>query len=483
MMQSGSTISLLDNTIPGQRSDDEAPQPSTATRTPSLNLTKRLTGGSIRQRRKYAKWQQDKLGLNEDASVGRVNSRASSASRRERPPSDWDGDTDGSLSREDEERRNIDATDFARVASEGQTEGPPRTENADLGGSSQLDVLYENQRGMFFFGIPLYSHESLLNLDPAPWVTQDFKESPVDITNAQVPDPSWKWAWKTWYVDMSGDVDEEGWEYSFSFSVKKAWHGTHPWFHSWVRRRRWVRLRTKRFSKRTERGRSGFEMAHMFNEDYFTIHPTLTNVTSREPSIGPSIGRGSIARAAEVHKIEEEEYHFDEIGDIPTLMQAVKHAIVDREKLTALNRFIQEGGEELHYLPSKIPEIMSRLVYQTSRWQFYSYLQGVIEEESKDLDENDTSAEAAAKKRRIANLSKAAESVKSHTPGPVVLFDPQGTAVGKVDLPPAWANRRLSSSSVKREQSSTMNGFVEIKGIPEEAEVGQDDHRVHIRRS
>lgn len=352
MMQPGSNIALIDHTRPVQPSDDEGPLSPTTGGPPSQTLTKRLTGSSIRKRRRYAKWQQDKLGLNADVSVSRVHSRASSVSRRERPPSDWDWDTDGSLSREDEERRNIDAADFARTASDSQTEdGLTKTETADIGGSSQLDVLYENQRGTFFFGIPLYSHKSLLNLDPAPWVTQDFKESPVDITNAQVSDPSWEWAWKTWYVDMSGDVDEEGWEYSFSFSIKKAWHGTHPWFHSWVRRRRWVRLRVKKFSRRTEReGQSGFEMAHMFNEDYFTIHPNLLNMASREPSIG----RGSVVRPAEVHKIEEEEYHFHEIGDIPTLMQAVKHAIVDREKITALKRFIQEGGEELHYLPPKV---------------------------------------------------------------------------------------------------------------------------------
>ncbi|KAL1854226.1 hypothetical protein Plec18170_004990 [Paecilomyces lecythidis] len=480
MMQPVSNIALIDHTRPVQPSDDEGPLSPTTGGPPSQTLTKRLTGSSIRKRRRYAKWQQDKLGLSADVSVSRVHSRASSVSRRERPPSDWDWDTDGSLSREDEERRNIDAADFARTASDSQTEdGLTKTETADIGGSSQLDVLYENQRGTFFFGIPLYSHKSLLNLDPAPWVTQDFKESPVDITNAQVPDPSWEWAWKTWYVDMSGDVDEEGWEYSFSFSIKKAWHGTHPWFHSWVRRRRWVRLRVKKFSKRTEReGQSGFEMAHMFNEDYFTIHPNLLNMASREPSIG----RGSVVRPAEVHKIEEEEYHFHEIGDIPTLTQAVKHAIVDREKITALKRFIQEGGEELHYLPPKIPEIVSLLVFQTSRWQFYTYLQDVIEEESKGLAENDMSAEAVTKRRRIENLSKAAEEVKNHTTGPVVLPDTQGTADGKVDLPPPWAHYRLSPPG-KRDPSSTMSEFVEIKGIPEEAEVGDDDHRIHIRRS
>lgn len=352
-MQAESAIVLIDNTLVVPPSDNESH------RSPSvgghLSLTQLLSRGSARQRRKYAKWQPDKLGLNVDGPVSRVHSRASSYSHtaRERPSSDWDLDTDGSVSRgeQDEEHRKIDTTDFGRTETDNCAEGPSKTVTTTVGAKSHLDVLYENQRGSFFFGIPLYSHKSLLNLDPAPWVGYDLKDSPVDITNAQVPDPSWEWAWKTWYVDMSGDVDEEGWEYSFSFSATKAWHGTHPWFHSFVRRRRWVRLRAKKAPRRTDKeGRTVFEMAHMFNEDYFTIHSTLVNVRSREPSIGP----GSTARASQVHKIEEEEYHFEEIGDIPALMQAVKRAVVDREKLDALKRFVQEGGEELHYLPSKV---------------------------------------------------------------------------------------------------------------------------------
>src|ERR1700753_615986 len=74
---------------------------------------------------------------------------------------------------------------------------------------SAIDILYENQRGTFLCGLPFFSSASLLNFDPPPWVTETHAPSAVDITNAQVPDPSWEWDWKTWYVDMSRDVDEE----------------------------------------------------------------------------------------------------------------------------------------------------------------------------------------------------------------------------------------------------------------------------------
>jgi len=112
-----------------------------------------------------------------------------------------------------------------------------------------LDVLYENQRGMYLFGKPMYSGKALFPKEAAPWADERYKRTLVNITNAQVPDPSWEWAWKVWYVDMSRDVDEEGWEYSLYFNGF-SWHATSPWFHSFVRRRRWIRLR-KRIKEET----------------------------------------------------------------------------------------------------------------------------------------------------------------------------------------------------------------------------------------
>jgi hypothetical protein len=232
------------------------------------------------------------------------------------------------------------------TTNEGLTQAPTTTEEPKI--LSELDILYENQRGWFFFGIPLYSHSSLLNFDPSAWMTQDKRASAVNITNAQVPDPSWEWAWRTWYVDMSGDVDEQGWQYAFSFSSSQ-WHGTHPWFHSFVRRRRWVRLRTK-ISERRHRGRSEFERAHMLNEDYFTIHSS--KVPSREQSVAglPRVESGFLSRVGS--KVEE--MHMEEIGDIPSLLHALKQTSIDRERIDALKKFIEEGGEELYYLNDKV---------------------------------------------------------------------------------------------------------------------------------
>jgi hypothetical protein len=198
---------------------------------------------------------------------------------------------------------------------------------------SHIDVLYENQRGWFVFGIPLFSSKALWNfkIDPAPWVDSKFKPSAVDITNAQVPDPSWRWDWKSWYVDMSMDVDEEGWQYSLLFKGS-AWHGNHPWFHCFVRRRRWLRKRTKQRlppkSKETVRDR-------LFG-DTFSIGTTL----ARSSTFG--------ALSAEEASVDEE------IRDVANLMVKLKKASVDREKIAYIHKFVETGGEELHYLAEQV---------------------------------------------------------------------------------------------------------------------------------
>ncbi|ORX43856.1 hypothetical protein DM01DRAFT_1340609 [Hesseltinella vesiculosa] len=58
----------------------------------------------------------------------------------------------------------------------------------------------------------------------------------------QLPDPTWEWVNKDWMVDMTDDVDEAGWQYAVRFHGA-VWHGNYKHFRSFVRRRRWIRLR------------------------------------------------------------------------------------------------------------------------------------------------------------------------------------------------------------------------------------------------
>ncbi|KAK9855986.1 hypothetical protein MYU51_001741 [Penicillium brevicompactum] len=466
-MDNTPSLSLVDNTVPQQPTGEGTPR-RTSTLDRQASLTKHLSRASVQSqltKRKYAKWQPERLGIAPD--TGDSLSRESSQVRG--------GSISASSTGEGSAGRDTDTAEFnpSRIQSIVTTDtglnGAEPNTRIDGKPRSEMDILYENQRGSFLFGVPRYSQSSLLNFDPAAWMTQDRRASAVNITNAQLPDPSWEWAWKAWYVDMSGDTDEQGWQYSFSFS-SSSWHGTQPWFHSFVRRRRWVRLRTKVPDRRL-RGRSDFEKAHMLNGDYFTIH--TPRARSREQSIAglSRVESGFLNRAS---MTVDEEPHIDEIGDIPSLLHALRLASIDRERIDALKKFVEEGGDELYYLNDKIPDIMPTFLFQTSRWQFVTYLYGVIRELSKTPTESDKDADAVQRKKD--NLARAAEACKRHITGPDVFKDDHGeSATELLDLTPvAKRDTLLSKRPVLEERAPSMRRI--FKGIPKAAEIDREGH-------
>lgn len=204
----------------------------------------------------------------------------------------------------------------------------------------EVDILYENQRGSFLCGIPLYSHNSLLNFDPAPWTNAAFKDSPVDVLTAQPPDPTWDWAWTSWYVDMSADVDEDGWEYSFAFSPYFSWHGTHPWFHSFVRRRRWLRKRVKRHQKEDDDSSAGMPVSENFGGS--------ANISQRRGS--STIRAKSKSRLSHIGT----EVDVQEIRDFESLMLALRSGRIDREKIEAVSVFLDHAGADLSLLAEHV---------------------------------------------------------------------------------------------------------------------------------
>lgn len=316
-------ISLVDHTSsPNPKSPAEEEEIADVI-SPTESLNRRFTRQSLQQslaNRKYAKYQEDRLFMHE------------------RQPSELGtGDDQGRLSWGKKKVKGLLKT--KRQFQLAQKE------------DAAIDVLWENQRGWWAFGIPHFSSRSLLNFDPKPWLNVHRKPSPVDITNAQVPDPDWEWAWKSWYVDMSRDVDEEGWEYSFAFHRGFAWHGNHPWGHSWVRRRRWLRKRVRKHAHHTENrpgGQKHMSEAHHLNADYFTIHPS--NNLSRSNSFAPS------SLLAKVKQRREEEYSEEpaDIKDIGTLLTHLKRAALDREKIVLVRYFVENAGEDVYYLEAQV---------------------------------------------------------------------------------------------------------------------------------
>ncbi|GAB7350026.1 hypothetical protein MBLNU459_g0700t1 [Dothideomycetes sp. NU459] len=366
--QSAQQITLVDRTRPADAPDADEPESSQ----PGTPLSRKWTRQSLHQQlahRKYARYREDRF--------------AAAAS-----------DNEAALSGDE-----LDGRRGRLAKGKGKVRGLLKAKKQFLRAQEEdavIDILYENQRGWFFVGVPHFSSRSLLNFDPKPWLNAHKKPSPVNITNAQVPDPSWEWAWKSWYVDMSRDVDEEGWEYSFWFSEGTAWHGTHPWGHSWVRRRRWLRKRVRRQHPRL------VAESHALAPDYFTIH------TAKNRSPADSLAPSSLIN---LRLQRDEEFKEDpaEIKDIAVLLAHLRRAAVDREKMVLVRHFIDNAGDDLYYLSEQMPTIMSLCIFQNSRRQLLTLLMSAFDAASRHREEHTKHGEdeSADERRRIDNLLRA----------------------------------------------------------------------------
>lgn len=447
-------ISLVDHTRP----EEEALSPQDTDLEPPTPLSTTSSGDPLRQfwtreglqreyqRRKYARYQEDRVlpherptvqkrkttGINDDLpTVHETNSNNVVT------PTPTNAETESpTLVRKRDTLRHH--THRVKDAVKDTVRGPKlRHQHTDA--ESLFDILYENQRGAFFCGIPRFSHKSLLNFDPPPWQTHTFHPSPVDITNAQLPDPGWVWAsgWNNWYVDMTyglnepigpkktdrpaararGDTDEEGWRYSFAFGQRGrwAWHGTHPWFHSFVRRRKWVRLRVKRGHSLAPEGAKvkvkSENEGHMLNAEYFTIHnskrPTSRYAEGTDASERPDSKRYSTVTGKGWSKAEGDVAEEPvEINDMPSLLKVLRTAAIDREKIAAVRQFLDNGGEELHYLADNMHEIMSLLIFQTSRQQ----LSALISQRFHQTEKGQKKAKQKAKTTEATDKDQQADS-------------------------------------------------------------------------
>lgn len=274
------------------------------------------------------------------------------------------------------ERPNADAAQSERPGSAAGTEEDEEAEEY----IQAIDILYENERGALCCGIPLFASKALGNLDPPPWTNIAHKPSPTNIHTAQVPDPSWTWAWPEWRVNHEDGVDKDGWEYSFAFYKKFSWHGP-KWWNSFVRRRAWIRRRVKKDNLRDANG------GDLLQPDYFTVRSSheaavaansaVQTSPTRDRESRPGSKRGSItshtsmasktaALAAEISAVGGVSNM--EIGDMDTLLAVLRVCRIDREKIEAVEKYLADGGgDDLAHLDEKMHEIMAFFVFQASR--------------------------------------------------------------------------------------------------------------------
>ncbi|RXK36900.1 hypothetical protein M231_05802 [Tremella mesenterica] len=143
------------------------------------------------------------------------------------------------------------------------------------------DVLFENQRGIYFLGKAYFSSSTLLPIDPSPFTVPSHpipsassfsikppgsaihdqpkrsrpKDKPITQRSIktlytpetyQTPSPEWEYL-TPWMINMRIGTDELGWRYNAWFR-QRGWgsHAGAMGWGGWVRRREWVRLRCLR---------------------------------------------------------------------------------------------------------------------------------------------------------------------------------------------------------------------------------------------
>ncbi|OBT79354.1 hypothetical protein VF21_01916 [Pseudogymnoascus sp. 05NY08] len=296
---------------------------------------------------------------------------------------------------------------------------------------SAIDVLYENERGGFLCGHPLFSFRALGMFDAAPWTNIAFKPSATNIKNAQVPDPGWTWAWAEWVVNHDPDnetLDDEGWEYSFMFSKRCSWHGP-TWYNSFVRRRAWIRKRVRVHHE------TDTEDPHRLTAEYFAVHP------DRLSSASASVSRRSSRR-------EMVQGQAGEIKDIDQVLAALKACRIDREKSEVVEAFVKGGKADLKDLAGRMHDVMGMFIFQASRRTMLAHLTTALDETSKEQKEVEEKGEAAnaeddKRKERLNHLLKAVEAADGEVKRLEYWSDikgvtEEGMAKGAVDEEQGW---------------------------------------------
>ena len=117
---------------------------------------------------------------------------------------------------------------------------------------------------------------------------------------------------------------------------------------------------------------------------------------------------------------------------------------------------------------------MSMFLFQTSRWQFVTYLSDVIRGLSATTTDSDKDADAVQRKKD--NLARAAESCKCHITGPDFFKDDHGeSGTELLDLTPvARHDTLMAKRPVLKERVRSMKRI--FKGIPKAAEIGHEGH-------
>lgn len=125
----------------------------------------------------------------------------------------------------------------------------------------------------------------------------------------------------------------------------------------------------------------------MLNADYFTIRPAShKSPKSRESVTSSRLSRSSTSQMSAAD-VDEKPADIDNVDD---LMRALRQARIDREKLDAVNNYM-EHATDLQKLQHEMHEIMSLFVFQQSRRILLGRLMEIHDETTTQMKRTNTS--------------------------------------------------------------------------------------------
>lgn len=266
--------------------------------------------------------------------------------------------------------------------------------------NANQDLVTENQRGMFLFGYPMFSGQTLMPFDPGNWVT--ISGSKVNsLEEVLLPDITWEWSWNRWYVDMAGEVDDQGWAYSFRFGGNH-WYSRHFFFRAFVRKRIWKRLRVKigpldQVLQRDRSLKNGFDVRSANDSNH--IHSAKFSQL-KSSMVVPPIESGEHVTAEEAlasdsrlpPAIEEREEE-----PLDRLEKRLQSSRIDRESIRAIQDYVMNPDsitsmrtllrpkDHLQHASISVESIVGTLKYPQSMDILYHWLKNYKEDLSRSL--------------------------------------------------------------------------------------------------
>jgi hypothetical protein len=149
----------------------------------------------------------------------------------------------------------------------------------------------------------------------------------------------------------------------------------------------------------------------MLNAQYFSIRPAsiIANHARSTSTSRANSRRESKASVANSQIADFEEVERPDIRDTESLLRAMRASRIDREKIEAIENYLEHAEDDFAGLEGKMHEIMSLFVFQASRRVLLTRLAQIHQQTLKLIDEGDKSEQLRRKAQHLTSAIKHAD--------------------------------------------------------------------------